>query len=295
MSTGHQYVAGDQGIVTEQFFGDRIIRFLYCQVRESSPSLFQLATSRRVTQLMGALNFDLPIAAKLLGSKRFLRSCGVTLDDCVEPPEHFDTPRKIFERQIRYWDSRPMDEDPNLVVSPADARVLLGSLDQSSMMWIKDKLFSLPELLDTDADHESSPGSPPRAWSHELTGGDFAVFRLTPEKYHYNHTPVAGRVVDFYDITGTYHSCHPDAVIELVTPFSKNRRVVTIIDTDVPGGTGIGLVAMVEVVALMIGEVVQRYSSRAYESPQPMAIGGFLKRGQPKSLFRPGSSTVVLV
>ncbi|MEM7588500.1 MAG: phosphatidylserine decarboxylase, partial [Acidobacteriota bacterium] len=170
-----------------------------------------------------------------------------------------------------------------------------GSLDQSSMLWIKDKLFSLPELLDTDADHESSHGSPPRAWSHELTGGDFAVFRLTPEKYHYNHTPVAGRVVDFYDITGTYHSCHPDAVIELVTPFSKNRRVVTIVDTDVPGGTGVGLVAMVEVVALMIGEVVQRYSSRAYESPQPMAIGCFLERGQPKSLFRPGSSTVVLV
>ena len=54
----------------------------------------------------------------------------------------------------------------------------------------------------------------------------------------------------------------PGAVVALVTPYSKNSRVVTIIDTEVPGGTGVGLVAMIEVVALMIGEVVQCYSGR---------------------------------
>jgi phosphatidylserine decarboxylase len=43
----------------------------------------------------------------------------------------------------------------------------------------------------------------------------------------------------------------------MVRPYSKNKRVVTIIDTDVEGGTGIGLVAMIEVVALMIGDIVQ--------------------------------------
>lgn len=42
-----------------------------------------------------------------------------------------------------------------------------------------------------------------------------------------------------------------------MTPFSKNKRVVTVIDTDVEGGTQVGLVAMIEVVALIIGEVVQ--------------------------------------
>lgn len=60
------------------------------------------------------------------------------------------------------------------------------------------------------------------------------------------------------------------------------------------GGTGIGLVAMVEVVALMIGDICQCYSSEKYETPQPITCGMKLKKGQPKSVFRPGSSVVIL-
>jgi len=108
--------------------------------------------------------------------------------------------------------------------------------------------------------------------------------------------PVSGRVVEFYEISGDYHSCNPGAVVEMVTPYSKNKRVVTIIDTDVPEGTRIGLVAMVEVVALMIGDVVQCYSeSRGYDFPMQIQPGMFLRKGQPKSLFRPGSSTDILL
>jgi phosphatidylserine decarboxylase len=84
-------------------------------------------------------------------------------------------------------------------------------------------------------------------------------------------------------------------VVNLVTPFSKNRRIVTIIDSDVPGGTGVGIVAMVEVVALMIGDIVQAYSEYRYENPRPVMPGMFLQKGLPKSLYRPGSSTDVLL
>jgi hypothetical protein len=52
---------------------------------------------------------------------------------------------------------------------------------------------------------------------------------------------------------------------------------------------------MIEVVALMIGEVVQCYSDVRYENPQPIKPGMLLRRGQPKSLYRPGSSTDVVV
>jgi phosphatidylserine decarboxylase len=76
------------------------------------------------------------------------------------------------------------------------------------------------------------------------------ICRLTPEKYHYTHCPASGVVRDIYDLPGAYHSCHPAATVALAAPFSKNRRVVTIIDTDVANGSGVGLVAMIEVVAL---------------------------------------------
>jgi phosphatidylserine decarboxylase len=79
------------------------------------------------------------------------------------------------------------------------------------------------------------------------------------------------------------------------TPYSKNRRAVTILETDVPNGSRVGLVAMIEVTALMIGDIAQCYSHEQYRDPRPAEIGMHLNRGAPKSLFRPGSSTVVLI
>lgn len=178
-----------------------------------------------------------------------------------------------------------MPPDPSAVVSPADARCVIGSFEQTSALFAKGKFFDYEELL--------GPGN--RRWLSAFEGGCFAVFRLTPDKYHYNHTPVAVRVADFYETPGEYHSCNPGAVVEIVTPYSKNKRTVTVIDTDIPGGTGVGLVAMIEIVALMIGDIAQCYSDDAYGDPQPVERGMLLRKGLPKSLYRPGSSTDILL
>src|SRR5262249_234423 len=143
-------------------------------------------------------------------------------------------------------------------------------------------------------DYEELIGSHVR-WLEHFRDGGFAVFRLTPDQYHYNHLPVSGVVVDFYEIGGEYHSCNPSAVVELVPPSSHNRRTVTVIETDVTHGSGVGLVAMIEITALMVGDLVQAYSEREYDSPIGMQAGMFVRKGCPKSIFRPGSSTDVLV
>jgi phosphatidylserine decarboxylase len=278
----HQYIErGSGSVITEQLFGDRMVRLLYHGVRENNSALFRLLTSSRSSHILGMVNFDRPI----LSRRNFLANCGIDLSECLDPPERLDTPRKIFERRIRYIECRPMPLDKDAIVSPADARVLVGSLSETSMVFLKEKFFSFDELL----------GSPRNKWHDSFSDGDFAVFRLTPDKYHYNHTPVAGQVVDFYSIDGDYHSCNPTAVVSVATPYSKNKRVVTIIDTDVYGGTGIGLVAMIEVVALMIGDIVQAYSTAEYNAPRRIEKGMFLQKGQPKSLYRPGSSTDILI
>jgi phosphatidylserine decarboxylase len=209
----------------------------------------------------------------------------IDLEECVARPKDLNTARKIFERQIRYWEKRPMDEDPAAVVSPADSKALIGSFQETSQLFLKGKFFDQDELLSRDRRH----------WRDAFIEGDFAIFRLTPDKYHYNHTPVSGKVLDIYDISGSYHSCNPSAVVSFVTPFSKNKRVVTIIDTDCDGGSQVGLVAMIEIVALMIGDIAQCYSSAGYDNPRPVDAGLFMEKGRPKSLYRPGSSTDVLL
>lgn len=284
--SAHQYVSRASGsVMTEELFGDRVVSFLYSNARESAPFVFRALTGKRMSKLLSLANFDMPLTTSLLGNKRFLKRTGVDLSECVNSPESFKTPRHIFERKIRYWRTRPLAEQAGAVVSPADSRVVIGSFDESSGLFAKGKFFDFEELL----------GSDKSDWLAALHHGDFAVFRLTPDKYHYNHTPVSGRVVDVYDIDGGYHSCNPGAVVEVVTPYSKNKRSVTIIDTDVEGGDQVGLVAMIEIVALMIGEIVPCYSDYEYADPKPLAPGMFVHKGQPKSLYRPGSSTDILV
>ncbi len=282
----HQYIdRGTSHIITERFYGDRLVNFLYTSTREHTPWLFHALTSPYMSQLLGYWNYDSWLSTKIRGVEKFLEALKIDLSECVDPPSSLDTPRKVFERKIRYWDCRPMAEASSLIASPADACVLFGSFSESSLLFLKEKFFDFPDLFG----HDKSE------WQQAFTGGDYAIFRLTPDKYHYNHSPVSGTVRDLYEISGQYHSCNPGPVISVATPFSKNKRIVTIVDTDVPGGSGIGLVAMIEIVALMIGTIVQCYSAEQYRRPQDVTAGLFLQKGQPKSLYRPGSSTDVVI
>ncbi len=282
----HHYVERDtRQIKIEEFYGNRAIQFLYSHVRESSSWLFRCLTSARISRVLGHMNYDGVLSA---GMKNYLdihRQLNIDPQECLDAPDKLNSLRKIFERKIRYWERRPMPNDPGAIVAPADSRMLLGSFLEESSLFIKGKFFDYEEMF----------GCKKLTWLKAFQNGNFAVFRLTPEKYHYNHTPVAGKIIDFYQIQGTYHACNPHAVVSVVTPYSKNKRVVTIIDTDVEGGTNVGLVAMIEVVALMIGDIVQCYSEEKYERPISVGTGLFVKKGVPKSLFRPGSSTVVLI
>lgn len=280
----HAFIERSSGrLVEEPLFGERLVSFLYSTVRECSPLLFRAAISPRVSDLLALLYFDLPWSGRRLARERFVARFGIDLGECSDSPAALATPRALFERRIRYWELRPLPAELSAVVSPADARVVVGSLAAGAPLPIKNKLFTVGELL--------GPGFAP--WAGRFLDGDAAIFRLTPEKYHYTHTPVAGRVVGVAEIAGLCHSCNPSALLEVATPYSKNRRRVTLIDSDVAGGTGVGLVAMVEVVALMIGEVVEAYSDERYNAPRALSPGDVIRRGQPRGLFRPGSSTVV--
>jgi phosphatidylserine decarboxylase len=285
MNYRHEYVKRSCGSVcNEEFIADRVIDFIYSTLREKTGWLFELLTGPAATGVLGFVNYDLAIDSRFSGAERFIRKTGVNIDECLLTPDQLDTPRKIFERRIAYWRCRPMDTDPDTIVSPADSKMFAGSLRETSLLFLKGKFFDFPELI----------GEERNDLHGKFEDGDFAVFRLTPEKYHHNHAPVSGIVTDIYLLDGAFHSCNPLSAIAMATPLSKNRRVVTVIDTDVEGGSNVGMVAMVEIVALMIGDITQCYSDNRYDDPVPVTPGLFIRKGQPKSLFRPGSSSVVL-
>ncbi len=282
----HQYIVRETGLArTETLCADSRLAWMYCDVREKANWLFQALTSGGFSKFLAWMHYDMHTHLTRKQIVHAMRELGINSKEIADDVSCYRSLRDIFERKIRYADFRPMPEEPSAVLSPADARVLIGSFATTSAVFIKNKFFDFAELLGMDRIN----------WLSRFANGDFAVFRLTPDQYHYNHSPVSGVVADHYEISGRYHSCNPGAVVREVTPLSKNRRVITVINTDTDNGTRIGCVAMVEVVAMMIGDIVQCYSDSAYDDPKGMVPGMVLKKGRPKSLFRPGSSTTVLI
>ncbi|SLM32419.1 conserved hypothetical protein [Desulfamplus magnetovallimortis] len=287
----HQYIDRKTGEVkTEHLFKDHVINFIYSRLRENAHFCFNLLISGRTSSLLGYLTFDFSFSRNRKKAESFIKALNINMSECLLPQESFLSARQVFERQIKYWRYRPNEldfheslHDKNCVLSPCDSKMLVGSLKPGTPLFIKEKFFQYRELLEKEE------------WLECFKNGEFAIFRLTPDEYHYNHTPVSGKIADFYEINGRYHSCNPGAVVREVTPYSKNQRVVTVINTDVENGSHVGMVAMIEVTAMMIGRVEQCYSHQYYDNPSPMHKEMFIKLGQPKSLFRPGSSTVILM
>ena len=285
LASPHQYIDRVTGeIRNETLLADRAIGLLYSRLREQAPAVFRALTGKRFSSLLAWLQYDCKRPGRRLRGIELFQSMGIDWRECLHPPDTFTSPRQVFERQIRYWGCRPMVAQAQAVLSPADARMVFGRLTDDAALFIKEKFFTPGELL-----------GPDNPWHEAFTGGWFAIFRLTPDKYHYNHMPVSGVIIDHYTLDGAYHSCNPQAVLALASLHAKNRRVVTIIDTDVAGGSGVGLVAMIEVVALMIGDIIQCYSGQRYDNPTQLYRGLRVEQGQPKSLYRPGSSTDILL
>ena len=285
-SYAHQYIVRETGLVrTETLCADSLLAWMYCSVRENAHWLFNALTSSGFSKFLAWMHYDMHTHLTRKQIRNAMRELGINPEEIADDVSGYRSLRDIFERKIRYADFRPMPDSPDAVLSPADARILIGSFSTTSVVFIKEKFFDYAELIGMDRIN----------WLSRFADGDFAVFRLTPDQYHYNHAPVSGLVADYYEISGRHHSCNPGAVVREVTPLSKNRRIITVIDTDTGTGTRIGCVAMVEVVAMMIGDIVQCYSDTAYDDPRGITPGMTLKKGQPKSLFRPGSSTIVLI
>jgi len=109
----HPYVDRATGRVrNEQLYHDRWVRALYSTVREHAPSVFQALVGPRTSRLLAFLNYHSRLSAPLVGARRFARRLKIDWSECVAGPEQLRTARQIFERQIRYWDRRPLPENP---------------------------------------------------------------------------------------------------------------------------------------------------------------------------------------
>jgi phosphatidylserine decarboxylase len=137
--------------------------------------------------------------------------------------------------------SRPIfaESDPTKAVVVADSRVVVyPSVSQAQALWIKGKSFTIENLI---LDPERA-----RVWAD----GGVASFRLSPQDYHRYHSPVAGRVSWFKQISGDYYQVDPICLSSNVDILTRNARCCIGLETE-----EFGMVLFVAIGATNVGTV----------------------------------------
>jgi len=137
--------------------------------------------------------------------------------------------------------SRPIfaESDPSKAVVVADSRVVVyPSVSQVQALWIKGNNFTIRNLI-LDAERA-------KLWAD----GGVASFRLSPQDYHRYHSPVAGKVRWFKQITGDYYQVDPICLNSNVDILTRNARCCIVIETK-----EFGMVLFVAIGATEVGTV----------------------------------------
>ena len=186
---------------------------------------------------------------------------------------------EFFTRRL-VADSRPMPDDPNVVVSPADGTVSqAGAITAGCLMQAKGRAYAVAELLG-DAD-----------FAADLANGSFVTIYLAPHNYHRFHAPCTGRLVESIEIPGRLFSVNAVTERHVDRLFARNERLVLRI------GASFGEYAMVLVGAMIVASIRvtwpgprSPYRRRASRTPQ----GVVFERGDEVGAFLLGSTVIVL-
>jgi len=255
-----QYYERGSGLLkTEKVAGEKWLVWLYNNpVGEAS--LWTLAKRKMLSSMYGDM-MDRPSSAKKI--QPFVEDYNI--DMSVSQKQDFNSFNDFFTRKLKDG-ARPIDTSSNIIVSPADGKILAYADISNSDFIIKGYRFDVYSFLD----------NPELAKKYE--DASLVVIRLAPVDYHRFHFPLRGEVSPNAKIEGDYYSVNPFALRKMAEIFWLNKREYLVLSNPVFGD-----VVICEVGATMVGSIIQTYS------------GNMMNKGDEKGYFKFGGSTVVLL
>lgn len=239
----------------EKIFGERALHFT------NNTKLGQVLTNcilkRKFVSKLVAHHYKTRRSAKTI--PEFLKKYHIDNSQLSKKPEEYQSFNEFFTRKLE----RPCTDHPDLLISPADSRLIVHKIEAGTVFSVKGQLYTVDELL---ADGGQAPG-----W------GLCLVFRLCPTDYHRFCFPDSGTWDRVVPIKGNYHTVNTFFTSSRV--HVTNYREKTILHTE-----NFGDIAFVEVGAMLIGKIVQ-----TAECP------GHFSKGQEKGYFEYGASTIVML
>jgi phosphatidylserine decarboxylase len=256
---------------TEEVYGEGFLRWAYGH--PLGALALAMLVKRRFFSAWYGRRMSAAASAARIGP--FIARYGLDAAEFMEPVEAFRSFNGFFYRKLKPA-ARPVDDDDDAVVFPADGRHL-GFARASGIdgVFVKGQKFDLGKLLGDDrlaADYEH---------------GALVLSRLCPVDYHRFHFPVAGVPDEPRPVNGPLYSVSPLALRKRLAYLWENKRVITRHQS-----RRCGDVHIIEIGATCVGSIRQTYA--AGENVAKGAEKGYFEFGGSSviTLFEPGAVTL---
>ena len=195
--------------------------------------------------------------------KGFIKSNSIDMTDYED--RKFKSFNDFFTRQVKSG-ARPVCDDENAFISPADARLSVYPITPDRYFTVKGVDYTIADLLENCE------------LAERFSGGHCLIFRLAVDNYHRYCWPADGKAEKSVHIKGKYHTVQPIAMRRYPI-FRENVREYTVVDTD-----KFGTIVQIEVGALMVGKISNNETD-----------GCIAEKGSEKGKFLFGGSTVIVL
>jgi phosphatidylserine decarboxylase len=193
----------------------------------------------------------------------------------------FTSMHDYFTRELKDG-ARPIDRNPDVLVSPCDAIVgACGQIEGGELLQVKGFPYKLGELF-----HDSE-------FEALYRNGRYVTLRLTSSMYHRFHAPYDCRIERVTYISGDTWNVNPIALKRIEKLFCKNERAV-IRTRLVPTGD---LITLVPVAAILVASIrlhcLNLVLGADYHGATEMACDFAFDKGAELGWFEHGSTIVV--
>ncbi len=194
----------------------------------------------------------------------------------------FRSLHECFVRELRAG-ARPVDPDPDVLVSPCDAVVgAFGRIRDTELYQVKGLDYGLGELLNDEAAAE------------RYRNGLFATLRLKSSMYHRFHAPGECRATRVERIAGDTWNVNPIALRRVERLFCRNARAVVDLALPDPWAS----LTMVAVAAILVAGVALTFLDEPlgldYRGAPVVRCDAAFHKGQELGHFQSGSTIVLL-
>jgi phosphatidylserine decarboxylase len=203
------------------------------------------------------------------------------LDLTEAKKQEFSSMHDCFIRELKSG-SRPVDPDPQIIVSPCDAIVgACGTIQGNMLVQAKTHSYTLPELL---LDQELAD------YYHD---GCYATLRITASMYHRFHAPYDGVARRVTYIGGDVWNVNPAALKRVSKLFCKNERAVVRVSL----GQTDQVLTLVPVAAVLVASIRLHFIDvllhLKHPGPNEFVCNAAFEKGDEMGWFQHGSTIIV--